>query len=179
MKPIRFSLALLLCGSTLLPATAQDKVTNAFEDLKRSGTVQEQDSPMRQRATPEQVAALRATLPEAGYFCFTEDRSRSVRMTDALPQSWTERSAEERATFAGNAAPGEFYTWQIALFSPDFSLDDIRLTFSDLRDRSTRGRIPADSIRCVNLGGIDLLGRPFTKRVDVPQGKVQSLCRRP
>ena len=65
MKPIRFSLALLLCGSTLLPATAQDKVTNAFEDLKRSGTVQEQDSPMRQRATPEQVAALRATLPEA------------------------------------------------------------------------------------------------------------------
>ena len=175
MKPIRFSLALLLCGSTLLPATAQDKVTNAFEDLKRSGTVQEQDSPMRQRATPEQVAALRATLPEAGYFCFTEDRSRSVRMTDALPQSWTERSAEERATFAGNAAPGEFYTWQIALFSPDFSLDDIRLTFSDLRDRSTRGRIPADSIRCVNLGGIDLLGRPFTKRVDVPQGKVQSL----
>ena len=87
MKPIRFSLALLLCGSTLLPATAQDKVTNAFEDLKRSGTVQEQNSPMRQRATPEQVAALRATLPEAGYFCFTEDRSRSVRMTDALPQS--------------------------------------------------------------------------------------------
>ena len=175
MKPIRFSLALLLCGSTLLPAAAQDKVTNAFEDLKRSGTVQEQDSPMRQRATPEQVAALRATLPEAGYFCFTEDRSRSVRMTDALPQSWTERSAEERATFAGNTAPGEFYTWQIALFSPDFSLDDIRLSFSDLRDRSTRGRIPADSIRCVNLGGIDLLGRPFTKRVDVPQGKVQSL----
>lgn len=176
MKSLFIPLAvLLLCGGALPPAAAQEKVTNAFDDLRRSGTVQERDSPMRKRATAEQMKALLASMPASGYFCFTEDRSHSVRLTDALPESWTLRPAGERAEFKGAAAPGEFYAWQIALYSPSFPLDDIRLQFSDLRNAQNKAVVPADSMRCFNLGGTDLRGRHFVRRLDVPAGKVQSL----
>ena len=44
--------AALLCGGVLSPVAAQEKTTNAFDDLKRSGSVKERDSPMRRAASP-------------------------------------------------------------------------------------------------------------------------------
>lgn len=167
--------AAFLCGLSALSAGAQDKVTNAFDDLKREGAVMEIVTPMREAATAAQLKAMLTSKLAPLYFCFTEDRSRPVQRTDSLPARWVRRSADERADFKGTAAPGEFYTWQIGLYSPNFPLTDVQLAFSDLKGTDGKGRIPADSIRCFNLGGIDLKGRHFRKRVDVPQGRVQSL----
>ena len=176
MKFLAISMAVaLLCGGVLSPVAAQEKTTNAFDDLKRSGSVQERDSPMRRAASPAQMETLMNTVPEQGYFCFAEDRLNPVRRTDSLPAVWMARTPGERTAFVGAAAPGEFYTWQIALYGPSFPLDNVQLRFSDLRNTDSKAVIPADSIRCFNLGGTDLRGRRFTERVDVPQGKVQSL----
>lgn len=167
--------AALMCGFLSKSAAAQDKVTNAFDDLNREGAVMEIVTPMREAATAAQMKALMGTIPQQGYFCFTEDRSQPVLRTDSLPARWARRSAGERADFKGTAAPGEFYTWQIALYPPMFPLRNVQLEFSALRATDGKGRIPADSIRCFNLGGIDLKGKRFTRRVDIPMGKVQSL----
>lgn len=176
MKSFFISLAALwLCGGALLPAAAQEEITNAFDDLKRRGVVQGEHSSMREAATAAQLEGLMKTLPRQGYFCFTEDRSHAVQRTDSLPARWAGRSASEYADFQGTAAPGEFYTWQIALYPPNSSLRDVRLEFSDLKAADGKDKIADDSIRCFNLGGIDLRGRHFVKRVDVPQGAVQSL----
>lgn len=175
MKFIQLSLlSLLLTGGVTVPASAQDKVVNAFDDLSRQGVVQEKDSPMRKRATPDQMAELLRHEPQSGYFCFTEDRSRSARLTDAIPECWALRPADKQADFKGTAQPGEFYTYQIALYSPSLRLDDVHLQFSDLRGSGGQ-RIPADSMRCFNLGGIDIEGNHFTKRLDVAPETVQSL----
>ena len=64
---------------------AQDDVTNAFNDLKRQGTVNEQDSEMRRVASSDAVKKLMQENPEVGYFCFTEDREHDIRMIDAIP----------------------------------------------------------------------------------------------
>ncbi|WP_298061860.1 glycoside hydrolase domain-containing protein [uncultured Rikenella sp.] len=176
MKSFFISLAALwLCGGALPPAAAQDNITNAFDDLKRRGAVQGEHSPMREAATAAQLETLMNSLPRQGYFCFTEDRSHAVQRADSLPVRWVRRPAAERADFRGTAAPGEFYTWQVALYAPLFPLRNITLQFSALKATNGRGRIPADSIRCFNLGGIDLRGRQFAKRVDIPMGRVQSL----
>lgn len=167
--------AAFLCGLFALSAGAQDKVTNAFDDLNREGAVMEKVTPMRHAASAAQMEALKNTIPQQGYFCFTEDRSLGVQRTDSLPARWVRRAAGERADFKGKAAPGEFYTWQIGLYSPEFPLTDVQLAFSDLKSTNGNACIPADSIRCFNLGGIDLKGKHFTRRVDVPQGAVQSL----
>lgn len=166
--------ALLLSGSTL-GAAAQDKVTNAFDDLSREGRVMEKVSPMREAASAAQMKALRNTIPQQGYFCFTEDRSLPLQRTDSLPARWVRRMAAERADFKGKAAPGEFYTWQIGLYPPMFPLRNVQLDFSDLRTVDGKKGIATDSIRCFNMGGIDLKGRHFTRRVDIPMGTVQSL----
>ena len=75
----------MVCSFLALPCVmqAQDDVTNAFDDLKRQGTVNEQDSEMRRVASSDAVKRLIQENPEAGYFCFTEDREHDIRMTDA------------------------------------------------------------------------------------------------
>lgn len=166
---------LLLCGPCTLPSAAQEKVTNAFDDLNRQGAVMETVTPMREAATPTQLKALRHTIPQQGYFCFTEDRTLPVQRTDSLPARWARRTAGDRANFKGKAQPGEFYTWQIGLYPPMFPLRNVQLDFTDLRTAAGKNRIPADSIRCFNLGGTNLKGERFTRRVDVPMRTVQSL----
>lgn len=153
---------------------AQDGTTNAFDDLRRTGRVNEEDSEMRIKASPEALEHLLNQSPKPGYFCFTEDRQHEIRMRDAIPACWTERSIESRHQLKGSCAPGEFYTWQIGLFTPFKKLNNVSISFADLKNE--RGeRIPKSALRCFNLGGVDWYGEPFRKTVHVEKGEVQAL----
>jgi len=108
------------------------------------------------------------------YFAFTEDRTLSVRMLDALPKHWCKRDKKQLTQFTGQARPGEFYTFQIGMYSPASQLEDIQIAFNELVNNEGV-TIDKDSFRCFNLGGIDYMGIPFTKRLNVPAGRVQPL----
>jgi hypothetical protein len=153
---------------------AQDGITNAFDDLKRRGTVAEEESEMRNAAPAGALQRLLDEKPAAGYFCFTEDRMHDIRLRDMIPVRWTEREAALRTTFKGECRPGEFYTWQIGVFSPYQGMNRLALSFSDLKN-GKGNRIPASALRCFNLGGIDTEGRPFKKEMNIPKGGVQAL----
>jgi hypothetical protein len=144
-----------------------------FEELKNRNSADESSSVMRKVASDAAVEQLLSENPPARYFCFTENRAYEVRLNDAIPARWTERAKEQRTQFAGTSAPGEFYTWQIAVYAPFVSLDDVRITFSDLKN-DAGGRIPASAIRCFNLGGVNFDGRSFVKRIDIAKGGVQA-----
>lgn len=173
MKHSHFLMALCL---TLLPSylSAQDKVTNAFDDLQRKGTVTEEDSEMRKIASPAALDKLLREQPTIGYFCFTEDRMHEIRRADAIPSRWTERTPESRNQLKGDCAPGEFYTWQIGLFTPYKDLNNLSISFSDLKNEKG-DRIAASAMRCFNLGGTDTNGKPFNKVLNVAKGNVQAL----
>ncbi|MDR1454613.1 MAG: DUF6067 family protein, partial [Tannerella sp.] len=128
---------------------------------------------MRKAASETAVEQLLAENPVAQYFCFTEDRAYDVRMNDTIPARWTEREKNARTQFTGTSAPGEFYTWQIAVYAPFVALDDVWITFSDLKGDGG-GKIPASAIRCFNLGGTNPDGQAFVKSVDVAKGSVQA-----
>ena len=166
----------MVCSFLALPCVmqAQDDVTNAFDDLKRQGTVNEQDSEMRRVASSDAVKRLIQENPEAGYFCFTEDREHDIRMTDAIPVRWVERSADSRTKFRGDCLPGEFYTWQVGIFAPYETLSDVSVIFSDWKNEKGN-KIPASAFRCFNLGGTDTNGQSFKKTVNVSKGNVQAL----
>lgn len=172
-KPIRY---LIACSLWVMPCLmeAQNDITNAFDDLKRQGTMNEQDSEMRRAASPEVVSKILQEFPEAGYFCFTEDRAHDIRMTHALPACWAERSAESRTKFHGDCFPGEFYSWQIGVFTPYIPLSDVSVTFSDWKNEKG-DKIPASAFRCFNMGGIDAYGKAFSKTINVPKGEIQAL----
>ena len=65
---------LILSALLSINVVGQEEVTNAFNDLQRTGIVQEDQSIMRKVASDQQVEALIQKQPDAGFFCFTEDR---------------------------------------------------------------------------------------------------------
>lgn len=168
---VLFACTLLTVGQGM---QAQESTTNAFDDLKRQGAVNEQDSEMRRAASSEALASLLKEKPAAGYFCFAEDRMHDIRLTDAIPQRWTERTPASWTQFKGEAFPGEFYTWQIGVYTPWQELDNLSVAFSDYKNDNGQS-INASAFRCFNLGGIGTDGKPFRKTLNVAKGGVQAL----
>ena len=103
------------------------------------------------------------------YHLFAEDRAYPVRMKDNIPQRWLEVS--QSTSFTGSALRNEYYTFQIALWASGADVNNVTLDFSSLIN--SKGEIPASALTCFNTGGIDPYGKPFTKQVDVVEGKVQ------
>lgn len=172
MNKHSFLLAAMLL---LTPAlSAQDEITNAFDDLNRQGVVDEKDSEMRIKPSAVQLQQLLANKPAANYFCFTEDRMHDIRMKDAIPTRWIDRATSLRTQFNGEAAPGEFYTWQIGLFAPYESMEQVTVTFKTFKNEFGE-KLNTKALRCFNQGGVDTDGNSFTHQITVPKGSVQPL----
>lgn len=167
---IRILIASVLLGSSVV--FAQDSVVNAFDDLKRVGTVTESESVMRIKPTPAELTKLVAGLPDCGYFCFADSRENSVRMFDVIPQCWAVRDAQGLGQFRAEARPNEFFTFQVAIWAVTKELRGVKVEFSDFETSDGR-RLSSSLFRCFNTGGVDIKGEVFTKTVDVPRRAVQ------
>ncbi|MBN1909322.1 MAG: hypothetical protein JW818_06260 [Pirellulales bacterium] len=129
---------------------------------------------MERIATRAETQALLGKYPAATYLLFPESRRRPIRMADDLPQCWMERGPDD--TFEDKARPGEFFTWQIGVFSARHAIEDMEVAFEDLRSTSgSSAIIPASAIRCFNKGGVDWRGNRFTQSFVVDRGKVRAL----
>ncbi|MHC4563665.1 MAG: glycoside hydrolase domain-containing protein [Planctomycetota bacterium] len=128
--------------------------------------------PMEVVATADEMAALLAEHADRPYLIFPEDYGHPIRMTDELPKRWID--AGPANSFAGQVRRGETYAFQLGLYAAKDDLADVQLTFSDATGDGG-AVMAADSFHCINLGGVDWLGREFTKQVNVPKGKVQAM----
>lgn len=153
---------------------AQENITNAFDDLKRKGSINAVESEMNRPASDEALNRMLAERPAAGYFCFTEDREHDICLNNTIPQRWAKLPADKRRQFTGECAPGEFYVWQIGVFAPYQSLNNLTVRFSDLKNESGN-KIKSGNIQCFNLGGKDTRGKEFHKIINVGKGLVQPL----
>ena len=130
-------------------------------------------TPMEYIATAAEVSQLRAANSSAPFLAFAEDRSRSIRMTNDIPQVWAERGAFK--PFSGTAKRGEYYTLQIGVWANRNALDSVRYVASALKRRGGTESIPASAITSFNTEGTDWSGKRFTRAVHVDAGKVQPL----
>jgi hypothetical protein len=92
---------------------------------------------------------------------FTAPRERPIRRIDAPPST-------PSPTFTGAARPGEFFVFQVALVA---STGGSEVGFVP----GALGAIPASTVRCLSLGGVDAQGKAFTKRLTLKPGKTQVL----
>jgi hypothetical protein len=148
--------------------------------------------PMEVIATAEETRSLLDQHPGAAYLLFPEDRTRSIRMADDLPERWIARGANGPVT--GEARPGEFFVFQIGVWAARRPLDSVRVAFSPLRRREGRaippvspgGPVPSpvagpgdlidpSAFRSFNTGGVDWEGRAFTRPLSVESGRIQAL----
>ena len=133
-------------------------------------------------ATSAERKALLDAHPGASYLLFPEDRSLSIRMTDDIPERWA--ASGPRGTLRGQAARGEYFTYQIGLWAARQAVTDLDVRFTDLvRSEDATGNgdgapvttIPAKDMTCINEGGVDWDGSPLVKAVPVGLGRVQAL----
>jgi len=126
--------------------------------------------PMEVIATKDETTQLLDKHRSDAFIVFPEDRIYSIRMTDDLPQRWIERGPQN--SYEGEASRGENFAFQLGLYAMQ-NLDNVKVTFSDLTSAS--GKISAADMFCINTNGVGYDAVPFTKTVDVPQGKIQAL----
>ncbi|MDR3183483.1 MAG: DUF6067 family protein, partial [Planctomycetaceae bacterium] len=121
-----------------------------------------------QKAVIHQAEIQKAALAAEPWTWFTADREHDIRSGTAagVPN-------QIKNNFAGKCQPGEFYTFQIGLYSRNETFENVQMTFSDLTG-DNNAKIASDALHCFNLGGISKDGQAFTKRVDIPQGLAQA-----
>jgi len=138
--------------------------------------------PMEVIATAAETEALLQAHPNAPYLIFPEDSRHPIRMDGDLPQCWIARGPG--TSFAGEAAPGEYFAFQIGVWAARKALDDIGVTFTDFKRSepdapagaaSRSAAIPAAAANCLNTGGSNWDGTYFKKSVPVGKGKFQAL----
>jgi len=128
--------------------------------------------PMEVIATKAETDALVAGHGSRPYLLFPEDRKRPIRMRDDLPLCWIRRGPKDE--FHGEAQRGEFYAFQVGVYAARRAIGGLAVEFGALRSASGR-EIPASAFCCINLTGLDWLGRAIEKEVSVATGKVQAL----
>lgn len=106
------------------------------------------------------------------YLIFPEDRLRPIKMLEALPYRWIQHAPSNE--FKGFAQRNEYYTMQLGVYASKTSLQDLKVSFSDLTNNKGQ-TIPESSVICFNTDGVDIEGKPFTLNVNVEKGRIQPL----
>ncbi len=174
-------LAAIGAGPAGIPAARVDALRKA--ELVEIQSVDEFSSffPMEVIATAAETQAQLAAHPDSPYLLFPEDRRLSIRMTTDIPERWI--AAGPARVFKAEAAPGEYFTFQIGLWAARQPVADLAVRFTDFartasgpaNGPSSPGVIPASAATCFNTGGTNWDGRPFAKAVSVELGKIQPL----
>jgi len=129
--------------------------------------------PMEVIATAEEVEKILKSHPDSDYLLFSEDRRFPIRMWKDLPFRWIRKGPA--TTFRGDAARGEFYAFQIGVFAARKAIEDIDVSFSEMKHATSKTNIPASALRCINVSGINWDGEELDKICPVDKGKVQPL----
>ncbi len=127
--------------------------------------------PMEVIALKREVDSFVKKYPKPIYL-FPEFRDYPIRMSKFLPYHWVRRGIKNGLN--DKVSRGEFYTFQLGVWSPFKDLTNLKVEFSGLT--SKRGKkIEITGLECFNLSGIDLDGNKFSKKLSVGKGYVQAL----
>jgi hypothetical protein len=147
MKPVLLFLFLLIC---------QFSVIGQNQNISTSGA----------------LAKYKDHLRNKTFLAFSEVREQPLRWFDSIPENRMNK-ALVKAPVNLNANPAEQFVFQIGVWAINKDLSDVKLNFSSLKGAS--GTILPEKMTCFNLGGTNLKGVPFSKKVNIPSGRVQVL----
>ncbi len=128
--------------------------------------------PMEVIADAAEVQSLLDRFPGRPILLFPEGRRRPVKMFETIPHSWAVQGPQ--SGFSGEARPGEFYVFQVGVWTCRRAVTGLDVRFGPLHGPGGSG-IPAAAFRCFNLGGVDFRGRPFRKKFTLARRRVRAL----
>ncbi|MBX3240879.1 MAG: hypothetical protein KIT80_15350 [Chitinophagaceae bacterium] len=114
-----------------------------------------------------------SAISKQPFYIFPETREHPLKWNDSLQETWLQKD-HTKSSFTLHAQPGEYFVYQVGVWATKNELNDVNIRFSDLK--TTDGKaISSSQISCFHKGGINYLGKPFTKKITVQPGKVQPL----
>lgn len=129
------------------------------------------NDPMEIVATKDEMEDIQKRNQNKNYLVFPEKRDLPIKMKQYLPKKWVR--TDIKSTFRDMARPGENYTFQLGVWAFRNELNDVRITFSDLKDKNGN-TIPANSFHVFNTEGTDYTGKPFEKTIRVKKGFIKA-----
>ena len=123
--------------SALTHAQNKDKLTHAIDvdairQTELTGDIGLRPTIMSAAANTSKVESYLKKFPAKKYFTFPETRENSIRLLDGLPEKWLSYNAKDATTFAAVANPGEYFVFQVGVYTPTQSLKNIQVKFSYL-----------------------------------------------
>lgn len=112
-------------------------------------------------------------LAKQSHYVFAETRENPIQWSDSLKISWL-TSNFTRNPLELKARPGEYFVYQIGVWAGSSAIQNLEIKVSDFK-RNDGKLIPSRQMSCFNAGGIDYTGKPFSKKIGIPNGKVQAL----
>lgn len=113
------------------------------------------------------------TLSRQAFIAFPEVGGRPIQWLDSLRTTWITNNYSTKP-YPLHAQPGEYFVFQTGVWAIRNDLKDVQIHFSDLKG-SNGQMIASNQITCFNAGGINYLGKHFTKQINIPSGNVQAL----
>ena len=107
------------------------------------------------------------------FHIFAETRDSPIQWNDSLKVSWLQNDVTVK-NFSLQARPDEYFVYQVGVWASHGALDNLDMVFSDLKSKEGK-TISSKQVSCFNTAGIDYLGKPFSKKINVEDGKVQAL----
>lgn len=124
-------------------------------------------------STTEALEKYIPLFENKSFLVFPELREKPIKWFDSIPERKIKETLNP-SDFVMTAQPGEFFVFQLGVWALKNDVDDLQIEFSDLK--GTKGkRIAAARISCFNKGGIDFRGEPFSKKINIQSGRIQSL----
>ncbi|HKO82376.1 MAG TPA: glycoside hydrolase domain-containing protein, partial [Chitinophagaceae bacterium] len=162
-----------LKNTSFLNASLQSVSTGANAIVSEFQAIDALNSfyPMEVIATAKETEELKAKHAGKAFLIFPEDREYSIRMKNDLPYRWIQKGV--LSSFSGDAAKGEYYTYQLGVFALH-DLEDVTVFFNDFTTPSG-DRFPGSLVTCFNTNGISYDGKKFVKKINVPKNEIQPL----
>ena len=112
-------------------------------------------------------------LENQTFVLIPELRENPIKWFDSIPEKRLMEGFPPKL-FNITSQPGEYYVYQVGLWSLNSDIIDIGIEFSDLKSKDGK-IISAGKMTCFNKGGINYRGEPLIKKINIPIGCVQSL----
>lgn len=131
------------------------------------------DKPVKNLSTAAALEKYSRQLEKQLFLVYPEFREEPIMWFDSIPESKIVNSFHS-TDFVMNARPGEYFVFQLGLWALRKNVSGVKIEFARL-ERKNGSSVGADRMTCFNTGGVDIKGKPFSKEVNIPSGRVQAL----
>jgi len=111
----------------------------------------------------QEMADCYGKYAKDGYAVFADSREMPIHNRKVFPKRWLKEGCKQ--TLVGEAQKGEYYAFQLAVFSNEADLDKLCVCYRGFG-------LPVD---CINREGVDSYGKKFCKKLSAKKDKIQAL----